>query len=130
MQRRLTAVVWGAARGRRALVFAVLHLVIGGGLPIRVDRRFVVSPLGPSFPLTTVAPYQTTNFNEPGAAMNSLDIPSADSHDLFRTDVAQMWSNLHRRAWLLTQDQSAADDLVQAAFERALQARATFRHGT
>ena len=47
-----------------------------------------------------------------------------------QSEVAQLRAFLVRRARILTQDASAAEDLVQNTLERALAARVTFKPGT
>jgi len=56
------------------------------------------------------------------------DVQASDN-DLLK-DVAGLRKFLFRQAVLLTQDPSAAEDLVQNTFERALAARVTFQPGT
>jgi RNA polymerase sigma-70 factor (ECF subfamily) len=71
--------------------------------------------------------------------MNALPSPRVDDSDVsgdeperetFAADIAELRAQLFRRALFLTQDAAAADDLVQAALERALVARRSFRRGT
>jgi RNA polymerase sigma-70 factor (ECF subfamily) len=50
--------------------------------------------------------------------------------DTFRRDLVAMIPKMRRFAWSLTGDRQEADDLVQAACEKALRNQAQFRPGT
>ena len=54
---------------------------------------------------------------------------SADDRE-FGTELVGLRRTLYQRALFLTQDRTAADDLMQATVERALVSRARFRSGT
>ena len=58
--------------------------------------------------------------------------PSAvpSDEDEFTAELIGLRRALYQRALLLTQDRTAADDLVQATIERALIARDRYRRGT
>ena len=63
-------------------------------------------------------------------AATQLQVPAPSDAVEFTTELLGLRRTLYQRALFLTQDRTAADDLMQATVERALVSRARFRSGT
>lgn len=63
-------------------------------------------------------------------APSAVPSPVRSDDGAFTAELLGLRGALHQRALFLTQDRTAADDLVQATIERALIARDRYRRGT
>jgi RNA polymerase sigma-70 factor, ECF subfamily len=71
-----------------------------------------------------------TNKESVMAAATQHQVPDRCAAAEFAAELLGLRRTLYQRALFLTQDRTAADDLAQATFERALVSRARFRTGT